>query len=78
VALIVIWEAADRTCGKRLRPLVLQRRVKVWRRESAHQLVFGVAPPGSEPEQPPLPPSQLGLGPGKTDLIAAPRYLLRA
>jgi len=32
----------------------LQRRVKVWRRESAHQLVFGVVPPGGEPEQAPL------------------------
>jgi hypothetical protein len=32
----------------------LQRRVKVWRRESAHQLVFGVVPRGGEPEQPPL------------------------
>jgi len=32
----------------------LQRRVKVWRRENAHQLVFGVVPPGGEPEQPPL------------------------
>jgi hypothetical protein len=32
----------------------LQRRVKVWRRESAHQLVFGGVPPGGEPEQPPL------------------------
>jgi hypothetical protein len=32
----------------------LQRRVKVWRRENAHQLVFGGAPPGGELEQPPL------------------------
>ena len=30
----------------------LQRRVKVWRRENAHQLVFGANPPGGEPEQP--------------------------
>jgi hypothetical protein len=32
----------------------LQRRVKVWRRESAHQLVFGIVLPGGEPEQAPL------------------------
>ena len=32
----------------------LQRRVKVWRRENAHQLVFGAMAPGGEPEQPPL------------------------
>jgi hypothetical protein len=32
----------------------LQRRVKVWRREKAHQLVFGAAPPDGEPEQSPL------------------------
>ena len=32
----------------------LQRRVKVWRRETAHQLVFGGVPPSGEAEQPPL------------------------
>jgi hypothetical protein len=32
----------------------LQRRVKIWRRENAHRLVFGGAPPSGEPEQPPL------------------------
>src|SRR5271166_1350759 len=32
----------------------LQRRVKVWRRENAHQLVFGAAASGGEPAQSPL------------------------
>ena len=32
----------------------LQRRVKVWRRENAHQLVFGGVPLGGDLEQPPL------------------------
>ncbi len=74
-ALIVVWEASDRVCGKRLRPLVpllieamerhrhlqrlqgerpglypdsllrtLQRRLKGWRRDVAHQMLFGSAP----------------------------------
>ena len=34
--------------------LTLQRRVKVWGRETAHQLVFGGVPPSGEAEQPPL------------------------
>jgi hypothetical protein len=32
----------------------LQRRVKVWRRENAHQLVFGASAPGDQPAQSPL------------------------
>jgi hypothetical protein len=32
----------------------LQRRVKVWRRESAHQLVFGCVPQGGEARAAPL------------------------
>ena len=32
----------------------LQRRVKVWRRENAHQLVFGGSAPGYHPAQSPL------------------------
>jgi hypothetical protein len=32
----------------------LQRRVKVWRRENAHQLVFGGSAPGDHPAQSPL------------------------
>ena len=32
----------------------LQRRVKIWRRENAHRLVFGGAPPSGDPAQSPL------------------------
>ena len=67
-AIVVLWEASDRICGKRLKALMpvlveamerhgqaahpgeypdgllrtVQRRVKVWRKEKATAMVFGV------------------------------------
>ncbi len=55
-ALILLWEASDRVCGKRLKALLpveypgdypdkllrtLQRRLKGWRSEQADALLFG-------------------------------------